>query len=172
MINCRPHYLSREFLFVFFVAVYIPPQSEAGTKTALNELHSAISKQENPHPEVALLVAGNFNAGKVKSVLLNFYQHVKRATRGEKNSGPPLLHTRSPLPSKLPLSRSGTLTRMLIRNPAMPSYKPSNGQSVNTGLRSNRTTPARGIWQGLQTITDYKGKHSRELPSDTSLQTS
>ena len=25
------------------------------------------------------------------------------------------------------------------------------------------------MWQGLQTIKDYKGKHSRELPSDTSL---
>ena len=25
------------------------------------------------------------------------------------------------------------------------------------------------MWQGLQTITDYKGKHSRELLSDTSL---
>ena len=25
------------------------------------------------------------------------------------------------------------------------------------------------MWQGLQTITDYKGKHSRELHSDTSL---
>ena len=25
------------------------------------------------------------------------------------------------------------------------------------------------MWQGLQTITDYKGKHSHELPSDTSL---
>ena len=25
------------------------------------------------------------------------------------------------------------------------------------------------MWQGLQSITDYKGKHSRELPSDTSL---
>ena len=25
------------------------------------------------------------------------------------------------------------------------------------------------MWQGLQTITDYKGKHSGELPSDTSL---
>ena len=25
------------------------------------------------------------------------------------------------------------------------------------------------MWQGLQTITDYKGKHSRELPSDMSL---
>ena len=28
---------------------------------------------------------------------------------------------------------------------------------------------ARRMWQGLQTITDYKGKHSQELPSDTSL---
>ncbi|KAM9432956.1 uncharacterized protein ACWYII_016820 [Salvelinus alpinus] len=28
---------------------------------------------------------------------------------------------------------------------------------------------ARQMWQGLQTITDYKGKHSHELPSDTSL---
>jgi hypothetical protein len=25
------------------------------------------------------------------------------------------------------------------------------------------------MWQGLQTITDDKGKHNRELPSDTSL---
>ena len=25
------------------------------------------------------------------------------------------------------------------------------------------------MWQGLQTITDYRGKHSRELPSDTRL---
>ena len=33
MISCRPHYLPREFSFIFFVAVYIPPQSEAGTKT-------------------------------------------------------------------------------------------------------------------------------------------
>ena len=25
------------------------------------------------------------------------------------------------------------------------------------------------MWQGLQTITDYQGKSSRELPSDTRL---
>ena len=25
------------------------------------------------------------------------------------------------------------------------------------------------MWQGLQTITDYKEKHNRKLPSDTSL---
>jgi hypothetical protein len=42
-----------------------------------------MSKQENAHPEAALLVAGEFNAGKLKSVLPNFYQHVKCATRGE-----------------------------------------------------------------------------------------
>lgn len=35
-------------------------------------------------PRSALLVAGDFNAGKLKSILPHFYQHVKCATRGEK----------------------------------------------------------------------------------------
>ena len=77
-------YLPREFSSIFYVAVYLPPQTDAGTKTTLNELYTAISKQENAHPEAALLVARNFNAGKLKSVLPNFYQHVERATRGKK----------------------------------------------------------------------------------------
>ena len=77
MISCRPHYLPREFSSIFFVVVYIPLESEAGTKIALNELYSAMSKQENAHPEAALLVAWDFNAGKLKSDLPNFYQHVK-----------------------------------------------------------------------------------------------
>jgi hypothetical protein len=47
MISCRPHYLPREFSSVFFVAVYILPQTEAVTKTALMELYSTIIKQEN-----------------------------------------------------------------------------------------------------------------------------
>ena len=38
-----------------------------------NEVYRAISKQENAHPEAALLVAGDFNAGKLKSVLPHFY---------------------------------------------------------------------------------------------------
>ena len=63
MLSCRPHYLRREFSSVFFVAAYIPPQTEAGTKTTLNELYSAISNQEKAHPEATLLVAGDFNAG-------------------------------------------------------------------------------------------------------------
>ena len=64
MISCRPPYLPREFSSILSVAVYLPPQTDAGTKTALN--FKAISKQENAHSEVALLVAGDFNAGKLK----------------------------------------------------------------------------------------------------------
>ena len=41
----------------------------------------------NAHPEVALLVGGDFNAGKLKSVSPHFYQHVKCATRGGKPLG-------------------------------------------------------------------------------------
>ena len=42
-----------------------------------------ISKQETTPPEAVLLVAGDINAAKLKSVLPNFYQHVKYATREE-----------------------------------------------------------------------------------------
>ena len=32
-------YLLREFSSILFVAVYLPPQTDAGTKTTLNELY-------------------------------------------------------------------------------------------------------------------------------------
>ena len=73
---------------------------------------------------------------------------------------------------ELPISRSGTVTRKLIKNPAMPSDEPSNRESVNTGLRPNRTTPAPtfvGCGRACKLLQTTKGKHSRELPSDTSL---
>ena len=41
MIGCRPHHLPREFSSVFFVDVNIPPQTDAGTKTTLNEMYTA-----------------------------------------------------------------------------------------------------------------------------------
>ena len=69
---------------MFFIAVYLPPQTDAGTKTTLNDLYRALSKQENYDPKVAFLVAGDFNAGKLKSVLPNLYQHVTSATTGDK----------------------------------------------------------------------------------------
>ena len=50
-------------------------------------------------------------------------------------------------------------------------------QTIKQANRQYRTkiescytgSDARRMWQGLQTITDYKGKHRRELPSYTSL---
>ena len=84
MISYTPYYLPREFSSIFFVAVYLPPQSDVGTKTTLDELYNAISKQENAHPEASLLGAGDFNAGKLNSVLTRFYQHFTIVTRAVK----------------------------------------------------------------------------------------
>ena len=50
MISSRPHYLPREFSSIFFVAINLPLQTDAGMKTALNELYKALSKQENAQP--------------------------------------------------------------------------------------------------------------------------
>jgi hypothetical protein len=71
MISCRPYYLPREFSFIFIIVVYLPPETDAGTNTALKEMYRAISKQVNAHPEAVLLVAGDFKAGKLKYVLPN-----------------------------------------------------------------------------------------------------
>ena len=52
----------------------------------------------------------------------------------------------------------------------MPSDEKSNRQSVNTKIESYYTgSDTCRMWQGLQTIKDYKINHSRELPSDMSL---
>jgi hypothetical protein len=84
MISCRLHYLQRDFSSILFVAIYLPPQTDAGTKTALNQLYKAISKQEHAHPEAVLL--------KTLMQALHFtsMSHVQPE---EKNSTLPLLHT-------------------------------------------------------------------------------
>ena len=50
-----------------------------------------------------------------------------------------------------------------------PTIKQAKRQ-YRTKVESYYTgSDTRWIWQGLQTITDYKGKQGRKLPSDTSL---
>jgi hypothetical protein len=46
-------------------------------------MYKAISKQENAPPEATLLVAGDFHAGKLKSFIPHFYQHVTCANKGK-----------------------------------------------------------------------------------------
>ena len=124
MINCRPHYLPREFSSILFVAVYLPPQTDAGTKTTLNELYKAISKQENAHPEAALLVVGDVNAGKQISFTSmshvqpenNFFNKIKLCTTFTP-------HTNA-LPHS-PLGKSDHNSTLLI-----PAYKQKLKQEV------------------------------------------
>ena len=78
------HTIYQEFSSIFFIAVYLPPQTDAGTNTALNELYRNISKQENYYPEATFLLAADFNEANLKLVLPHFYQHVTYATRGGK----------------------------------------------------------------------------------------
>jgi hypothetical protein len=80
MITCRPHYHPREFSSILFVSVYLPPQTDAGTKTTLNQCNKAISKQEHAHPEAALLLAWHFNAGNLKSFFTTFLPERHRDT--------------------------------------------------------------------------------------------
>jgi len=82
MVKCRPFYLPREFTSTIITAAYVP--TNANAKLATNELHSAISKQQNDHPEAAFIVAGDFNHSNVKTVLPKFHQHISGHTSGNK----------------------------------------------------------------------------------------
>jgi hypothetical protein len=66
----------------------------------------------------------------------------------------------------------------MVRNSNPDTYKKScyvlrrtikQAKSENRAKIESYNTDACLMWQGLPTITDYKGKHSHELPSDTSL---
>ena len=83
MISCRPHYLSRKLSSIILHSHLFTITNRCWHKDHTQPAVYAISKQENAHPEASLLVAGDFNAGKLKSVLPNFYQHVTCLTRGK-----------------------------------------------------------------------------------------
>ena len=122
-----PHDKLQTTLSTKKVRIYIihsrlsPPQPDAGTKTALNELYKAISKQENAHPEAVLLVAEDFNAGKLKYVSPNFYQRVTCATRGRKKTLDHLYSTHRGVYKALPRYPFGKSDHNAIL--LIPAYK-------------------------------------------------
>jgi hypothetical protein len=59
-------------------AMYIAPQAD--NTTALKELHWTLCKLETIHPEVAFIVAGNFNKANMRTRLPKFYQHIDCST--------------------------------------------------------------------------------------------
>ena len=93
-----------------------------------SELYKVISKQENAHPEAALLVAGDFNAGQLKSVWANFYQHVTCATRG-KRTADHLYSTHRDVYKALPSPPIGKSDHKYIL--LIPAYKQKLKQEVH-----------------------------------------
>jgi hypothetical protein len=85
-------------------------------------VYKAISKQENAHPEAARLVAGDFNAGKLKYVLPN-------STRGNKTLDHFYSTQRDAYKalSRLPFGKSDHNSILLI-----PAYKQKLKQEVCT----------------------------------------
>ncbi len=79
-IICRPFYLPREFSLIIITAVYIPPQAD--TSLALSKLHAVLSGYINKHPDVASIIAGDFNKANLRQVMPNFHQHISCPTRG------------------------------------------------------------------------------------------
>ena len=92
MISCRPHYLPREFSSILFIAIYLPPQTDLGTNTALNQLYKAISKQKKCSPRSS----APSGPGTLMQANLNFTKFLPAChmcSQRKKNSRPPLLHT-------------------------------------------------------------------------------
>ncbi len=72
-----PFYLPCE---IIVTAVYIPPQADTGL--ALSKLHDVLSGYINKHPNVAFIIAGDFNKANFRQVNPNCHQHVSYPTRG------------------------------------------------------------------------------------------
>ena len=71
----------------------------------------------------------------------------------------------------------GRVAAFKVRDSNLDAYKESLQRTIKQAKRQYRTkiesyyagSNARRMWQGLQAVTEYEGKHSRELPSDTSI---
>ena len=76
---------------------------------------------------------------------------------------------------ELLLSRSGTLTWKLIRNPSMTTNEQSNSQCVNTVLRFDHTTPAPtlfGCGRACKLLYTTMGSTAASCPVTRAYQTS
>lgn len=83
MLSCRPFHLSMEFTIVMITAVYIPPQ--ANTKSALEQLQSAITNYMSAYPDSDVVAAIDINRASLKSPMPKFFKNVNGPTR-EKNT--------------------------------------------------------------------------------------
>ena len=71
-VSVRPYYIPREFSHVLITTVYVPPSANA--KDAANAISSHVIDPETSAPD-------DFNHCSLKTSIINYFQHVKCATR-------------------------------------------------------------------------------------------
>ena len=71
-VSVRPYYIPREFSHVLITTVYVPPSANA--KDAANAISSHVIDLETSAPD-------DFNHCSLKTSIINYFQHVKCATR-------------------------------------------------------------------------------------------
>jgi len=79
-ISCHPFYLPWDFIMVIITAVNIPPLAD--TDMALSDLHDMLCRHQTQHPNMAVVVARDFNRANLKKVMPNV--HHQRVLPGEK----------------------------------------------------------------------------------------
>lgn len=118
-VSVWPYYIPREFSHVIVITVYIPPSADAAA--ACERIHCTVSALQTKHPDVLLLISGDFNHASLSATLPNITQYVSCHRRDNKTldilyANIKNAYTSTPLP---PLGRSD---HNLIR--LQPVYTP------------------------------------------------
>ncbi|KAI2645711.1 RNA-directed DNA polymerase from mobile element jockey [Labeo rohita] len=169
MFKCRLFYLPREFTSTIITAAYIPPDADA--KLAMNELHAAVSKQQNVHPEAAFIVVGDFNHSNLKTVLPKFHQNIFCHTRENKT----LDHVYTNMAEAYIVTQA---CNTAFRSGDAQAYSTSRA-NLKRGIKKTKhcyklkleehfsNSDPRHMWQGIQALSDYKP--SQSTPTDTNV---
>ncbi|KAK3507163.1 hypothetical protein QTP70_009296 [Hemibagrus guttatus] len=90
-VGLHPYYLPREFGHVIVLIVYIPPCAD--TEVACDVIHYAVARLQKQHPEVLVLISGDFNHVTL-DIPLSFSQYVDCNTRGKRTIDLPNANTK------------------------------------------------------------------------------
>lgn len=70
-VSLRPYYLPREFSHMIVIYVYIPPRGDAAA--ACEKIQAVTAKLQTWHPEVFMVISGDFNHATLDSTLAAFH---------------------------------------------------------------------------------------------------
>ena len=81
-VSVGPYYIPREFSHVLITTVYVPPSANAND--AANAISSHVIDLETSVPDAFTIITGDFNHYSLKTSIIDYFQHVKCATRKDR----------------------------------------------------------------------------------------